>query len=502
MYGFDINTCTDSIKMVVYPSSISGYDTTICSSHPTMMVVSPPLPPGTTWSGPGIVTPSLGIFNPGAVLAGNAYTLNYTNKAGCGGSVVIDVYQFVPAGIANLNNVYCFRNNDYVFTTTPPNGTLTTTPVIPSNTINPSIIGQGTYTINYQFGYGACNTSTTRVITIHPELVTTKSITKDTVCIGEASLLSINASGGLPTVGQYTYTWSNGLINLSSHNVLPNTTTAYTVATDDGCSDPAIDTLLVNVAPQFYPSFATTSIQCYGEPGTATVNITPGGSTFSYTWNTSPVQSTSVVTGTAGKNYNVKIRNLTTGCAKDTFVRIPGYNAIQALFNPNPNLPCIPFDQSIVTFLDLSNGSLNGTWYVDGVSKPYTPGQSMNHEFMNPGTYPVRLLVTNDGNCPSEYSMDICIEESTEIFIPDIFSPNGDGANDVFYVRGNGIKEMNFYIYDRWGNKVFESHDANDGWKGDYKGKNAESGVYAYYLDATMFNDKKITKKGDLTLIR
>ncbi|MBL7917460.1 MAG: gliding motility-associated C-terminal domain-containing protein, partial [Bacteroidia bacterium] len=204
----------------------------------------------------------------------------------------------------------------------------------------------------------------------------------------------------------------------------------------------------------------------------------------------------------AGKSYIVRIVNTETGCAKDTSIKIPGYNAIKSLFSPNPNLSCIPFEDNLVSFIDLSNGAVNGTWSFGGVTKPYTPGQTIQHEFTKAGTYNVILTVSNEGNCTDQYTIPICILESTEIFLPDIFSPNNDGANDELFVRGGGIKEITFVLYDRWGNKVFETNDVKQGWDGTYKGKNAEPGIYAYYLNVTMLDDKKITQKGEITLVR
>lgn len=497
---YDINTCSDSIKIVVFPTSISPNTATVCSTHPTF-VIAPPMLPGSNWVGSGIVTPSLGVFTPSLVAPG-VYNLNYTNKGGCSNTATVTVYPFQAAAITNLNSTYCYINTNIGFTTVPAaNGTLTAISSLTNGVFNPSVLGAGNYTLSYAFGVGACFTSTTLVVKVHPQLTTSYTITADTVCVGEASRLTVLGSGGLPTVSQYTYTWSDGLLPLNSHNVVPNASTIYTVITSDGCSDAVTNTFTVVVSPQYYPSYVSTPIQCYGETGQATLNINPTGA-YSYTWSTTPVQSSSVVTGIAGRSYNVKIRSLTTGCIKDTTVKISGYNAIKALFIPNPNLTCVPFENNTITFIDQSNGAISGSWDFNGTIITYTPGQSVQHTYPTPGPYNAILNVVNEGNCPSQHSIPICILESTEIFIPDIFSPNKDGANDQLYVRCNGIVEMRFLIFDRWGTKVFESTNVNNGWDGTINGKNAEIGVYAYSLEATMVDDRKVIKKGDITIVR
>jgi len=95
-----------------------------------------------------------------------------------------------------------------------------------------------------------------------------------------------------------------------------------------------------------------------------------------------------------------------------------------------------------------------------------------------------------------------CDTASDDIYIPNIFSPNGDLNNDILYVRSHNIKTMDFNIYNRWGEKVFESKDINKGWDGTYKNSKCNEGVFVYYLNATLKDNKPIVKKGNVTLIR
>ncbi len=88
------------------------------------------------------------------------------------------------------------------------------------------------------------------------------------------------------------------------------------------------------------------------------------------------------------------------------------------------------------------------------------------------------------------------------IFIPNIFSPNNDNLNDVLYVRGEGIVQLNFVIFNRWGEKVFESNDPHQGWDGMFKGKQAETGVYVYMVSATLENGMTMKRSGNVTLVR
>jgi gliding motility-associated-like protein len=93
-------------------------------------------------------------------------------------------------------------------------------------------------------------------------------------------------------------------------------------------------------------------------------------------------------------------------------------------------------------------------------------------------------------------------EKSNALYIPNIFSPNSDGANDILYVRGENIKEATISLYNRWGEKVFESNDITKGWDGTYKGKPCPAEVYVYYVNVTFINGVTEQKNGNITLVR
>jgi gliding motility-associated-like protein len=88
------------------------------------------------------------------------------------------------------------------------------------------------------------------------------------------------------------------------------------------------------------------------------------------------------------------------------------------------------------------------------------------------------------------------------VFVPNAFSPNGDSYNDILYVRGDLITEIDFAVYDRWGEKVFSTKDKSVGWDGSFNGKRCEPAVYVWYLDVTCLGGKRNTMKGNVTLIR
>jgi gliding motility-associated-like protein len=89
-----------------------------------------------------------------------------------------------------------------------------------------------------------------------------------------------------------------------------------------------------------------------------------------------------------------------------------------------------------------------------------------------------------------------------DVFVPNVFSPNGDGKNDLLKVYGNYITTLEMRIFNQWGEQVTEIRNINQGWDGTYKGKPQPVGVYVYVLKATLSTGKTVTLKGSITLVR
>ncbi|MES2140481.1 MAG: PKD-like domain-containing protein [Bacteroidota bacterium] len=119
-------------------------------------------------------------------------------------------------------------------------------------------------------------------------------------------------------------------------------------------------------------------------------------------------------------------------------------------------------------------------------------------------TYTVSIL-DSDG-CPKTASVTIYVMSKecdvANVFVPNTFTPNGDGNNDVLYVRGKEIKELYFAVYNRRGELIFETTDKNKGWNGTYNGAKSDPDVFAWYLRAKCFNEDELVNKGNVTLIR
>lgn len=112
------------------------------------------------------------------------------------------------------------------------------------------------------------------------------------------------------------------------------------------------------------------------------------------------------------------------------------------------------------------------------------------------------VCIKSIANCMTCDTMTVKVVENYYIGVPQVFSPNSDGLNDVLYVLGNGIKRIDFVIYNRYGQKVFESTSQSRGWDGKHKNKAVNPGVFVYYLKVTLLNNQEQEFQGNITLVR
>lgn len=120
--------------------------------------------------------------------------------------------------------------------------------------------------------------------------------------------------------------------------------------------------------------------------------------------------------------------------------------------------------------------------------------------------YPIKDVcftaeVINEFGCKARDEVCLKIDDEYAVYIPNTFTPDNDGVNEVFYVYGYGITDYKMEIYDRWGEKLFESNDRLNGWNGTYRGKNCAVGTYAYVVDFKV-TGKKYSKTGHVSILR
>lgn len=322
------------------------------------------------------------------------------------------------------------------------------------------------------------------------------------ICVGESAVL--NATGGT------SYEWNTGSTS-SSITVTPPFSLTYVVTvTGNGCT--ASDEVYINVVPLPVISFAPdVSSGCPPLTVNFINNTTPPNLTYLWTFgdgSTSAVQDPQHTYNISG-TYNVSLMAYdTNGCsATQSFSGLINvFPDIDAEFDYYPST--VSSIDPMIQFYDQSNDAAFWNWnFGDTASGIYNFSyeSSPEHYFSGPGTYVIWLTATNSYGCIDSVRHNIEVTELISFYVPNAFTPNNDGVNDIFLPVGLGIDPDNFtmYIFDRWGEKITVTNDLYKGWNGypDDSEKLCPLGVYVWLIEYYDIYENKHKMVGRVTLV-
>lgn len=364
-----------------------------------------------------------------------------------------------------------------------------------------------TYTLNIVDGLGC--TAGPLLFTLNvPAPVTVAIGGASQICAGGGTTLTATVSGGN---GTNTFNWQPGSLTGGTVNVTPPVTTTYTVTATDGCgqTDTEIFTVQVQQLPVVTFS-ADTTFGCTPFPVQFTVDTSGFGAGAVLLWN---FGENNVTSNTVSPGYTY----ITPGChdVSLTVTVPPGCSVTQTytcmittVAQPNAQFVAsssfISILDPLVSFANQSTGATAWVWNF-GDSTTSTDW-SPTHLYDAIGTFPVYLAVTNANGCTDTAWGEIIVNDFHTFYIPNAFTPNGNGTNDEFGpVFTNILSEgYELYIFDRWGNIVFETHDPYKRWNGRWKGSGdiVQEDVYVYKIMYTdnMYGEHHLI--GSVTVIR
>lgn len=297
-------------------------------------------------------------------------------------------------------------------------------------------------------------------------------------CAGSSVILS--AAGGT------TYSWNTGA---QTSSITATAGGKYTVYVQNSCG---IDSAKISLTRDSLPKSTITgqSKICKGDSAL----LSAGGGT-SYQWNTG-ASASAIEVNTAG-NYQVAVSN---HCGTDTANFNLIVNSVTAYYHPSVTTGIIPFP---VNFIDSSSANAV-SWLWDFGDGTTSTGFSPTHTFATTGTFVVVLTVTDVNGCKDSYTRVIIVNEIPSwLIIPNVFTPNGDGSNDDFRIKSQGIKEFEARIYDRWGVEMAVLTAPEMGWDGrTSSGLPAVSGTYYCLIKAKGSDGKVYNQTGFIMLIR
>ena len=400
-----------------------------------------------------------------------------------------------------LNGSNSATGPTYTYSWTTTGGNIITSPTASSINVNAA----GVYTLTVNDLITGCSSimSTTVLLNNVPPVIAITSPSVVTCASPTTSLIGTTTS----TSTSLSYSWTTTTGNIASGSNSNTATTGasgiYTLTVIDvvsSCTSIATTTVTGNSTP---PVFTTTiaNIPC----GTTTTTLAAActNTDVAYTWAgptfTSIISGSNTATPTIGVigSYTVIATDAVSGCT-NTASGTVAQGTINAAFSANPTTGIAPL---LVSFTDLSTGASTYNWTFGDGSAISTSTNPTNTYTTN-GTYTVTLIITS-GTCLDTATAIIIVENGLTLEIPNVFTPNGDGINDLFTILSSGVKEIDLQIFNRWGQKLYAFNGPKAAWDGlSETGTKVSDGTYFFFVKATGFDDKTIEKQGTVNLFR
>ena len=415
---------------------------------------------------------------------------------------------------ADITNVSCNGGNDGAVTLTPTGGTPPFTITWTGNIVSPTLtnLSAGTYQAVIEDAKG-CTFNHTVTITEPPVLVASLNPagTMDVSCAGEDDgLITVEVQGGNLTLGPPSYLWQNGIAPASSNFAAGLSPGTYSVTVVDvrGCSDTLTHTISEPPAIQFSLGDIT-PIQCSGGNTFITVDSVWGGqmSTYQYAVDNGVLRVLGSPSPVFAGTHTISVVDIFNGCSVDSVINISEPVPLNVVL---PDVLTIELGDTTTVLDPIIVSSLPIDSFL------WTPSEELScSNCKNPRVIPTvsqlyTLTISDVNGCTASDQVFIEIDRNRNVFIPNVFSPNNDGVNDIFRIyTGIGVTKINFFrVYDRWGELMFDaqnlapSADGTNGWDGRFRGRNMDPAVFMYLIEVEFLDGRVLLYRGDVALLR
>ncbi len=442
-------------------------------------------PPFTyTWN------PNVSTSNTATALTSGIYNLTVTDNSACTATVsytITEPTQLVAT--ETHSDVLCFGDNTgYIILAVSGATPGYTYQWSPSVSTNDSALNltPGSYVFTVTDA-NSCTTSQTVTIS-SPAQVAVTAVKTDVLCFG-------GSTGTVTATGTGGVTPYNFAITTDGITYQPSATglfssliaSSYWVILSDNNSCVDSVQIAVNEPPLLVAMVDSVEVSCYQYTDGQVVTLASGGVPgYTYSLSTGPQNGTGTFTDLSVGSYSVTVTDVNNCTASDaTIVTQPDPVIITVL----PTSTTVNLGESILLQASTNQAGI--------ITYDWQPAMGLScYDCANPlfsGNYSALYTVTvaNDRGCSGNASVDVVVVPAYDIFIPNVFTPNGDGANDTWNIFGNlpGIKQIQMVVFNRIGEKVFESTDINFAWDGNYQGVSAPAGVYVYSARIVWLNN-------------
>lgn len=335
-------------------------------------------------------------------------------------------------------------------------------------------------------------------------------------CLGQPVTLSGvgSTSNGIP-INSYNWTFGDattgtGQNQVKTYAAVGTYNVALRIIANDGCVGDTTKQVVISPIPTV-AVVQDTLVVCGNSPATFTVSNPVAGNT--YRWYAAATGGTALATGTSFTtpavlgtvSYFVEATSAAT-CVSTRKQVVA--SLLPDLVAPVAKVDTASIDQITFSWLAVP-GAVRYEVSVNGSATWITPSSGttgLTHTVT--GLLPltdvsIRVRAIGTAVCQQATSLSVTGKTKTDqIFIPNAFSPNGDGTNDLLLVYGYSIQSLRFMVFNQWGEKIFESNNQAAGWNGTHKGQPQPSGVYMYVCEAQLRDGTKIVRKGSINLVR
>lgn len=442
------------------------------------------------------------------------YTVSLTTIGGSclGNSSFTKTVNVLGTSFGSVNNVSCNGGNNGSATVLPLNGnggySYTWTPVNEYTSTAYSLTA-GNYSVTVRDSLGCINTNTINIT--EPSASTGAASQTVTSCIGDNSLLQVNTAGITDPI---SFLWTPGNYTTAAINVSPSVTTIFTVnvSISGQCARNEQKIFTALVSPKPLVAITSSSLMgcapfCFNLRDNST---TLYGTVTRQEWRfndgsnsqlANPVfcfSKPGIYSGNHVVSNSFGCRNMLATPITVTVLPTPIAEFSANKYSLTELDPLVQFtDQS-------SSDVISREWNFGGIDTSSLASPS--YEFKAIGNYPVILTVTNIQGCTNSVMRDIKVLPEFTLFVPNSFSPNGDGLNEIFLPEGMGWKTETYqlWIYNRRGEKVFHSNDYTQGWNG---GKNGNADVlsndsYTWKIELTDITGRAHSLAGHVVLLK
>ena len=386
--------------------------------------------------------------------------------------------------------------------------------IVDGHTINVSPAVTTTYNILYVQGTSnvglLCQTDVGQGVTVEvSDLAVDAVVTSDyngfdVSCTGaEDGSAMVETAGG---IAPFTYAWSNGANTQEVFDLAPGAYTA-TVTDASGCSAE----MVVEIAdsPGITIETSALSPDCFDETAGSLIieNLNGGIGPFEYSldgefFRTVPADLPFTVAGVAPGNYVLQVQDV-NDCQGELSVNVPEAEELTVTLGDNET---IQLGDSIRLIPDANFDIGEVKWSpATDLSSPELP-ETVARPFE---TTTYQLTAFDSLGCSASTSITIVVQKDDRVYLPNVFSPNGDGDNDLFMIfSDNDVAEVTqFKIFDRWGNLLFDEgpfipNDPQFGWDGTFQGQEMNSGVYVFFAEVEFVDGRTEYFEGDVLLMR